>query len=66
MKLKKFIFIFIPYVFVTNIVFSYFLRDPKINMKTWTTLYVITINIPLLAGICYFGYCKITGRGKLQ
>ena len=62
MKLKYFILFYIPYVFATNIGFSFLLRDWKYSMKTYTSIYIGIMNLPVIAYVIYFIFQKLTKK----
>jgi predicted tellurium resistance membrane protein TerC len=64
MKFKKFILLYIPYVFLTNIAFSILLRDWKHDMKLFVNLQIATMNLPVIAWIGYFLSQKIIRKSK--
>lgn len=64
MKLKYFILFYIPYVFATNIGFSLLLRDWKYSMKTYTSIYIAIMNLPLIVYAIYFIFQKLINKSK--
>lgn len=64
MKLKYFIIFYIPYIFATNIGFSLLLNDWKYSMKTYTSIYIAIMNLPLIIYAIYFIYKKLIKKSN--